>query len=321
MIFAHLTRHWKAHRRQAGFPSWILGILRSLRVFAWYREHRALCDLGAYRAYLASSANDDPFHHLSHRDYLMKGMDAGRRVRAVLSHYRFEEATFDAAYLQAVYGERRLALWEHEAQDGARFAIQLEMASRGNAEGDLTVALVADGRCLHRLSFSWLPGAMVGAGLPTVPFIARNQGRWVDAGAAFEAFERAFPNNSPSFFCFAAMQGIAQAVGIHQVVAIRSEAHIAYDPDPDKHFANAYDGFWKILGGVEMPGSDGYLIALPFYVKPLSEMPSKHRKRAAQRREHWRLICESARTTLQRHLLHARAQVEHPAPVLEPAQV
>ena len=38
-------------------------------------------------------------------------------------------------------------------------------------------------------------------------------------------------------------------------------------------------------------------------------------------REHWRLIGESARTTLQRHLLHARAHVEHPAPVLEPAQV
>jgi uncharacterized protein VirK/YbjX len=117
------------------------------------------------------------------------------------------------------------------------------------------------------------------------------------------------------------MQGIAQAVGMDKVVAIRSESHIAYDPAPEKHFANAYDGFWKILGGEEMAGDGSYLIALPFYVKPLSEMPSKHRKRAAQRREHWRLIGESARATLQRHLLHARAQVEHPAPVFEPAQV
>jgi uncharacterized protein VirK/YbjX len=117
------------------------------------------------------------------------------------------------------------------------------------------------------------------------------------------------------------MQGVAQAVGIDQVVAIRSEDHIAYDPDPEKHFANAYDGFWKILGGEEMAGKQGYRISLPFYVKPLSEMPSKHRKRAAQRREHWRLIGESARSTLQRHLLHARAHVEHAAPVLEPAQV
>ncbi|MGO4478659.1 DUF535 family protein [Massilia sp. 2TAF26] len=320
MIFAHLTKHWMARRSQYSLTSWILCIARSLRVLAYMRDHRALCQLGVYRNHVALPSNDDPFHHLSHRDYLIKGLSARRRVQAVLSHYRFEETTFNDAYKQAVYGARCLPLWQIDA-DGSSFMIQLEMASRSNAEGDLTLALVADGKCLHRLSFSWLEGHMVGVDAPVVPFIARNQGRWVDAGAAFEAFERVFPNNSPSFFCFAAMQGVAQAVGIDQVVAIRSEDHIAYDPDPEKHFANAYDGFWKILGGEEMPGKQGYRIALPFYVKPLSEMPSKHRKRAAQRREHWRLICESARTTLQRHLLHARAHVEHAAPVLEPAQV
>jgi len=320
MILAHLTRYCVARRSDYSLSSWLLCIARSMRVLAYYRDHRDLCRLGVYRKHLAGAANDDLFHHLSHRDYLIKGLPARRRVQAVLSHYRFEETTFNDAYLQAVYGARSLPLWQHEAEvDGrlASFMIQLEMASRSNAEGDLTVALLADGKCLHRLSFSWLDGRMVGLDMPVVPFIARNQGRWVDSGAAFDAFERVFPNNSPSFFCFAAMQGIAQALGMDKVVAIRSEDHIAYDPDPDKHFANAYDGFWKILGGVETGA--GYLIDLPFYVKPLSEMPSKHRKRAAQRREHWRVIGESARATLQRHLLHARVHVGHPAPVLEPA--
>ena len=326
MIFAHLTKHWMARRSEYSFSSWVLCIARSMRVLAYYREHRDLCRLRVYRRHVAAGSNDDPFHHLSHRDYLIKGLPARRRVQAVLSHYRFEETTFNDAYMQAVYGARCLPLWQHESPadgdtPGSRFTIQLEMASRSNAEGDLTVALVADGKCLHRLSFSWLEGHMVGLDAPVVPFIARNQGRWIDSGAAFEAFERVFPNNSPSFFCFAAMQGIAQALGMDKVMAIRSDAHIAYDPDPDKHFNNAYDGFWKILGGVEMIGGKGYLIDLPFYVKPLSEMPSKHRKRAAQRREHWRLIGESARTTLQRHLLHARVHVEHPAPVLDAASV
>jgi uncharacterized protein VirK/YbjX len=315
-----------ACRSAYSFPSWLLCIARSMRVLAYYRDHRDLCRLGVYRKHVAGPANNDLFHHLSHRDYLIKGLSARHRVQAVLSHYRFEETTFNDAYMEAVYGQRCLPLWRHDApaRDGfeaSSFTIQLEMASRSNAEGDLTVALVADGKCLHRLSFSWLEGRMVGLDSPVVPFIARNQGRWVDSGAAFEAFERVFPNNSPSFFCFAAMQGIAQAVGMDKIMAIRSDAHIAYDPAPDKHFTNAYEGFWKILGGVEVTGGKGYLIDLPFYVKPLSEMPSKHRKRAAQRREHWRLIGESARSTLQRHLLHARSHVEHPAPVLEPAQV
>jgi hypothetical protein len=318
MIFAHLTKHWMARRGQYSLSSWMLCIARSLRVLAYYRDHRALCQLGVYRNHVAGSSSDDLFHHLSHRDYLIKGLTARQRVQAVLSHYRFEETTFNAGYMEAVYGQRCLPLWQHEAE-GSSFTIQLEMASRSNAEGDLTVALIADGKCLHRLSFSWLEGDMVGVDMPVVPFIARNQGRWVDSGAAFEAFERIFPNNSPSFFCFAAMQGIALALGMDKVVAIRSEAHIAYDPDPEKHFTNAYDGFWKILGGEEMPGRNGYLIALPFYVKPLSEMPSKHRKRAALRREHWRTIGDAARSVIQRHLLHARAHVTHPAAIPEPA--
>jgi hypothetical protein len=68
-----------------------------------------------------------------------------------------------------------------------------------------------------------------------------------------------------------------------------------------------------------MPGRDGYLIPLPFYVKPLAEMPSKHRKRAALRREHWRLIGDSAQAVIQRHVLPARAPVAQGAAVPEPA--
>jgi uncharacterized protein VirK/YbjX len=318
MILTHLNKHWMARRSDYSHASWLLCIARSLRVLAYYREHRALCQLGVYRNHMAAVSNDDLFHHLSHRDYLIKGLSARQRVQAVLSHYRFEETTFSEAYKEAVYGQG-LPLWQVDA-GGSTFTIQLDMASRSSAEGDLTVTLVADGKRLHRLSFNWLEGRLVGLDMPIVPFIARNQGRWVDSIAAFEAFERVFPNNSPSFFCFAAMQGIAQAVGMDRVVAIRSDAHIAYDPAPDKHFANAYDGFWKTLGGVEMAGREGYLIALPFYAKPLSAIPSKHRKRAVQRRKHWRLIGESACATLKRHLQHARAQVAHPVPRVAPVQ-
>lgn len=318
MIFAQLAKHWLS-RRQVPLASRMASVLRSARVLLFWRDHASLCQLDVVRNYVASPANDDLFHHLSHRDYLVRGLSPRQRVQCVLSHYRFEETSFNAAYKQAVYASGGLALWQHEA-NGSRFLIRLEMASRMNAEGDLTIALVADGKVLHRLSFSWVDGAIAGLPPGLVPFVARNQGRWLDSGAAFDAFENAFPNNSPSFFCFAAMQGVAQAVGMDQVAAVKCTAHIAYDPLDMKHFANAYDGFWKILGGVELPG-DTWLISLPFYLKPLADMPSKHRKRAAQRREYWRAIGDSARATLQRHLLHARAHHEHAAPLREAAEV
>jgi hypothetical protein len=113
---------------------------------------------------------------------------------------------------------------------------------------------------------------------------------------------------------------VAQAVGMEQVLAVKCTSHLAYDPNDAKHFSNAYDGFWKILGGIDMPGN-AWLIALPFYLKPLADMPSKHRKRAAQRRDYWRAIGDGARATLQRHLLHARSHHEHAAPLRETVEV
>ncbi len=311
MILAHLTRHWLARREQYSFTSWVLCIARSLRVLVFYREHQRLCRLDVYRNYVAAAPNDDLFHHLSHRDYLIKNLGARRRIRCALHHYAFEDDTFNTSYKYAVYRSGGLALWQRSVGE-SRFAITLAMASRMNAEGDLTIAFEADGKCLHRLSFSWIEGSIAGVDSPVVPFVARNQGRWTDSDAAFAAFEEAFPNNSPSFFCFAAMQGVAQALGMTQLVAIKGEAHPAYDPDSVKSFANAYDGFWKILGGVELPGP-GYLVALPFYVKPLADMPRKHRKRAALRRENWAAIGASTRATLERKLKRTPLPAPQPA--------
>ncbi len=317
MIFAHLKQQWLAPGR-SGLSSRILCFARSLRVLLFYRDHQALCQLDVYRNYVVPASGGAPFRHFSHRDYLARGLPARERVQCVLGHYHFEETTFNSSYKQAVYLDGGLQLWQHGSGDD-RFAIRLELAPRTHAGGDLAISLIANGSCLHQLSFSWMEGALAGVAAPMVPFVARNQGRWADSGPAYEAFERAFPNNSPSFFCFAAMQGVAQSVGMELVVAIKCAACVRDDAGDAGHPANAYDGFWKVLGGVETPGHT-WRIGLPFYLKPLADMPSKHRKRAAQRREYWRAIGDAARSALQRHLLHARAHHEHAAPVREPAE-
>jgi uncharacterized protein VirK/YbjX len=303
MVFNLLARHWLA-RRHYPLPSWLACIARSLRVLLFQRAHRQLLALDIYSRYV-TLAHDDVYHHLSHRYYLAQGISLRERVRCVLAHYIFEDSGFDTAYKQAVYRDGGLPLWRHANEAGGRgFEIRLEMAARLCAEGDLTISLHAmgdaGGACLHRLSFSWVDGAFAGVDSPIVPFIARNQGHRADVAEAFAAFEQAFPHNSPSFFCFAALQGIAQALGIGEVVAVKSAWQSAYTPAEARHFANAYDGFWETLGGVATNGPL-WRIALPFRLKPLSEISPKHRKRAALRREYWQAIGEAARTTLLRH--------------------
>lgn len=217
-------------------------------------------------------------------------------------HASFEDATFNAAYRDAIRRDAGLVLWQHEGEHG-RFTLCLQ-ASRDNGQDGLTLSLTAAGAILHRLSWIWADGALFEVALPVVPvvpFVTRNAGLWRDAGPAFEAFERAFPNNSPSFFTFAALQGAAQALGIERVIALRATSHPDYEATQHAAFENAYDGFWRILGGVETDART-CTITLPFYLKPLQDMPSKHRKRAAQRREHWRAIGDAARATLLRHM-------------------
>lgn len=284
MIFARLTQRWHALR--------------------YWREHQSLSRLKLVRR-LENAPDDDLFRRVSGRDYLARGLGVRERMRCVLAHHRFEDATFNGAWRQAVH-HGGLALWQHE-DDGGSFVMRLEHAPRIDPEGELTISLVVDGTVLHRLSWTWVEGAVVGVDLPIVPFISRNAGLWRDAGGAFDAFERVFPNNSPSFFCFAALQGAAQALGFDRMVAVRGSSQVAYDAAQDKGFENAYDGFWRILGGAELDGRS-FVVPLPFYLKPLQDMPSKHRKRAAQRREHWRAIGDAARSALLRHMVTPAAQ-------------
>lgn len=317
MILSHLLCHWRTYRRRDNFSTSLLRAARSLRVLYFGREHAALCRLAVVREHIARAAPHDVFHHLTQRGYLLRGLSARQRVQCALFHYRFDDATFDAPWQQAVYRDGGLRLWERHV-DGSTFFIRLEMAVRLDAEGDLTIALVADNKVLHRLSFSWVDGATFGVAAPVVPFIARNQGRWIDSDAAFAAFEHAFPNNAASYFCFAALQGVARALGMAHVLAVKSAAHIAWRASAAPHFANAYDTFWTALGGAPH-GASCYRVALPFHARPLAAVPARHRKRAALRRANWQAIDDSAHAALLPHVLDRSARSRTAPTILEPA--
>jgi uncharacterized protein VirK/YbjX len=316
MIVSHLLSHWRSYRARDAWSTSILRAARSLRVLYYLREHAAMCRLAVVRDHIARAAPNDLFHHLTQRGYLLRGLSARRRAQSALFHYRFDEATFSAAWKHAVYRNGGLPLWVHHA-NGSTFVIRLEMAARLDAEGDLTIAMLADEKVLHRLSFSWVDGTLFGLAAPVVPFIARNQGRWTDSDAAFAAFEAAFPNNAASYFCFAALQGVARTLGMTRALAVNSASHIAWSPSDAPHFVNAYDRFWTVLGGVPHDATC-YRIALPLPVTPLAQKASRHRRRAALRRANWQAIDTSAAAVLQRFVL-LPARIPAPVMLREPA--
>lgn len=302
-------KYYFRNRSQYSSASLALSALRGVKALAYWREHKELWKLDVYRNYAAPASDDHLLHHLTHRGYLIKGLSSGQRVRCVLNHYRFEESTFDSLYRRKVYLEGGLSLWSHDTAD-AHFSIDLGLAPRRSREGELVLTFFANNKALHYIGFSWVEGKLVGRSHSIVPFIARNQAGLSKDDPNLAVFKTAFRNNTPSFFCFSAMQGIAQALGIPEVVGAKSKSHVNYGFGSDfhrhaEHFVNAYDGFWEKVGGVEQAG-DGYVIELPFYRKPLSEVAPKHRKQTATRRVYWGSIAEAVRTSLQAHVVRKK---------------
>jgi len=274
-----------------------LSILRPLRVLAYREAHRKLLALPVYKQFGATMLlREDPFHHLSHGRYLRQGLTVRQRVQYVYQHYAFESRQWTDDYLQAVYGGLGLELWRSDG-GGAVVTIRLEAGMRDAPEGDLSIVLSADNAALHRISFSWLADTQDGT---VTPFLASSQTapRSSNTEALF-AFKRDFPQNSPAFFCFAAVEGVARVVGCTAILAVRSHEQIYARKGHDTaQFKRSYDNFWRALGGWDC-GRQGFLVPLPAHQTPLSKLSSSHRWRAQKRRRHWKAIEAATVETLE----------------------
>ena len=306
MLLGYLARHWLVSRKSYSPVSWALSVARSMRVFRWPGQHRQLCELDLFRRYIAADSDSDVFHHLSHRDYLSRHLTPRQRVSCVLSHYQYENATFDDSYKRAVYGGAGLTLWQHE-QDGRTYSIILKSSQRYLGEGDLHLAIYSGEELLHRIGFSWVDGQIAGLDCAVAPFIARNQGRWRDEQTEplFNAFEDTFPHNSPAYFCAAAMQGLASFAHASHLACVKGELALAYKGAGGRCYAHAYDKFWDAFGGAQA-AADCHVVPVPYQLKPLADIPSKHRKRASTRRARWQEISDAAQAALQARRLSSR---------------
>lgn len=282
------------------FSSRVICVVRASRAFLFLRAHKTLFEMQVFSRYVAPQVEQDLFHHLSRRYYLAKNLNLSERVNFVLSHYSVEERFFDIHYKKEVYSRNGLILWENIVSE-TNFRIVLKLGDRYAAEGDLCVALMVDGERLHAISFSWLRNALAHDSDISI-FIGLNQGRWRKDEEFHNKFSLAFPNNAANFICYAALQGIARAVGARSMIGVSSELQVCSSSKEKPGFDNAYDEFWRSQGGVASD-KHGFILPVPCPRKDLSTLPAKHRKRAANRR--LLLDAVEARTfeTLSKHLL------------------
>lgn len=306
MILIQLKRKLPWNTKKYSFRMRLVRLVRSARIMFYHAQYKQLCKMGTYRNYVAAAHNDDPLHFLSQRYYLAKTMSLRQRIKCMLMHYAFEESTFKPSYKQAIYDVGFLPLWSRQV-DGVNFTLRLSNEWREHSEGEMTIVLHANDIRLHCISFNWISGKLVGLGSSIIPFIGRNQGHCADEEEGLVLFERAFPHNSPSFFCFAGMRGIASAISATHVVAVSATMQIVARGSKGQHFGNTYDGFWQRLGGVPL-SCGAFAIPVEASSKALSEVPAKHRKRTATRRAHWEEIRSATHEALRSIMISTHNQ-------------
>lgn len=289
---------WQQIRPQWGLGPFVLSVGRSLRVFWVPLITLSIVSTSTYRRYAGPLFSGHLLHFVFNRHYLRAGLSVRQRARLALEHVRFEERFFNSEYFRMIYEGDGLILWQRSF-DPHHFHISMKLGDRSIGEGDIEVCLKVNGQSLHKINFSWIRAGRKKDAF--VPFVTRTQARWRKDRHVLDIFEQCYPNNSAAYFAIHALQGIARATQSEYMVAVRSDEQVVYEPG-EKHFKAAYDDFWWKLGGKD-EGGIGVKIAVPFQMKALEDVPSKHRKRSAERRRNWAQINASAYEALSAYLL------------------
>ena len=82
----------------------------------------------------------------------------------------------------------------------------------------------------------------------------------------------------------AALQGIAEAEGLSQIVGVCASNHPSHNAEKAESLDQAYDQFFAALGA-EAPSDGFFRLAVPLRQKPLSEIGRHHRGRTKVKRQ------------------------------------
>jgi uncharacterized protein VirK/YbjX len=267
-------------------------LLAACRVFLFPSQLKRLWSLHFMQPYFSHATHRDTFFFLTHHYYLSRYFSLAQRVDCAISHYTYEGQNYGLTYHRSVYrSPDGLVLW-HRVVDDTRYTIKLGATEDIRHEGDLSVFLFVDDTRVCRMSFSYVNASLFGLAPGPTMFITRNQ---IDRNSALQRFRAAFKQNSPPYFCLAAVSGIAMANGMNPIFSVKDDAQIAYEKRFASSFRNSYSEFWKIFGAEESD-RQSYRIPIPLQLSPLSDV--KHKARAVARRHHWQEIILSTRRAM-----------------------
>jgi len=265
---------------------------------------RAITNIGRHRKVLkllkdpiyAEFVHDDPrfgLKYLTH-DYMSRGLTVAERAGCFVHHYRRLQAILPGGMLRNLL-HRDITLLKMNEGD-FRFDITMGMSKPHDKEGELSLNFLVDDEIVFILSFSIVPGRVVGTGAEDVLLITRLQGvrgNYRQIALATKLLH----DVAPGALLVAALQGAGEALGIGVLASIRGTDQTAYCVEYHHSFSTAYDDFFTELG-VLKNDANYYVTPIPIPEKPLLLVKQGHKLRTREKREFKRHVADAISLTL-----------------------
>ena len=149
--------------------------------------------------------------------------------------------------------QREVSLHEI-VEDGDRFvfALGLPEPHHDDKEGELSLNLQVNGKTIFNLSFTIVPGWVLKSEAPEALLIIAASRHDRGAIPRIRLARRALNDYSPRRLLLAALQGIADALGVDEIAAVSAQIRSRIQRNSLTIFENGYDRFFTKAGMLKL---------------------------------------------------------------------
>lgn len=265
-------------------------LLRSL--LFWSSTHRVLETLSGRDDFDRLLASQITLPSKTHRQYLMRGLTAGDRADAIISHYHWVDSLKNITLANALTSPQEQTIVQFQAKNDATYTVSASSAGKAEREGESTLWLRdSENTVLASLTFS-----VARSNGQRVLVIGGLQGpRRNVSHDAIKLATRACHGLFPKRVLMEVVFQLAAHSSVRAIFAVGDEGHVfralRYRLSKGRHFHASYDKFWASLDGKKI-SSFCWQLPLQMERKSLEDIASK--KRAEYRRRFELLDCIEA---------------------------
>ena len=210
--------------------------------------------------------------------YLSLAFSASERAAVVRHTYGFLEGLKSRSLKITLSGRR--PIWSF-SENGANLVVSIGPSSLAPMEGEVALIFTSNDRVLCTMSFSIVPGRLVGVSDADAILIGGLQGGLTCQSEIRDASKR-LHEIAPQDLLVVTVRALARVLGMETIAGVASDMHVARECSKiDWSFD--YDGFWEKLGAFQ--SKRGFFVFSPDVVdKPLSAASGSHRSRARRKR-------------------------------------